>query len=258
MVARARGYGFLRAYENSRVRLSDKQWREIQKVSGLNDGARNEVATALNNYNIIRQSAAQAPRAAETKRKVHDIAKRAGNILTALVGDDARARAALSGSTGNHRFPFIAIDDGVRWALVRLAQPVSAAADMAKPVRSLVAFGLPPDLDPTTLYADHSELVGLLRAVERLRAWCEAAGRALPAESRGAFRAAQCNVALVTSLDRILSAHTGRHISRSYKDFDMQYIKLCFAAADPCVGSGSIEEAMKAYLRGKPRKRLAK
>jgi hypothetical protein len=245
------------AYKNPRVRLTKKRWREIQNVSGLNDRARDDVVNALNNYNILRRQAAQAPRAAETKKKLQDIATRAGEILTAVVGDDAGARAALSGGTDNRRFPFIAIDDGVRWALIRLAQPVSAAADMAKPVRPL-ALGPPRDLDPTTLYADHCELVGLLRAVERLRAWCEAAGRALPAESKGAHRVALCNKALVTLLDGILSAHTGRHISRSYKNPDLQYVKLCFAAADPCVGSGSIEEAMKAYLRGKPRKRLAK
>jgi hypothetical protein len=250
MVARARGYGFLRAYENSRVRLSDKQWREIQKVSGLNDGARDDVAYALNNYKIIRQSAAQAQRAAETKRKLRDIAERSGDILTAVVGDDAGARAALSGGTDNRRFPFIAIDDGVRWALIRLAQPVSAAAHMAKPVRPLAAFGLPRDLDPTTLYADHSELVGLLRAVERLRAWCEAAGRALPAESRGGSRAAQCNMALVTLLDGILSAHTGQHINRSYKNSELQdYVRLCFTAADPKIGPGSIKQAIELFVR---------
>jgi hypothetical protein len=248
MVARARGSGFL-AYENSRVRLSDKQWREIQKVSGLNDDARNDVATALNNYNILRREAAQAPRAAEAKRKLQDIAKRAGDILKAVIGDDAGARAALSGGTDNRRFPFIAIDDGVRWALIRLAQPVGAAAHMAKPVRPL-ALGLPQDLDPTTLSADHYELVGLLRAVERLRAWCEAAGRALPAESKGAYRVAQCNVALVTLLDQILSAHTGRRINRSDKNLDLRdYVRLCFTAADPEIGPGSIKQAIELFVR---------
>ena len=249
MVARARGYGFLRAYENSRVRLSDKQWREIQKVSGLNDGARDDVAYALNNYKIIRQSAAQAQRAAETKRKLRDIAKRSGDILTAVVGDDAGARAALSGGADNRRFPFSAIDDGVRWALVRLAQPASAAADMAKSVRPL-ALGLPRDLDSTTLDADHYELVGLLGAVERLRAWCEAARRELPAESRGTHRVAQCNVALVTLLDGILWAHTGQHINRSYKNSNLQdYVRLCFTAADPKIGPGSIKEAIELFVR---------
>jgi hypothetical protein len=249
MTARARGHGFLRHKENNSVRLSDKHWREIQKVSGLNDGARDDVASALNRYKIIRQGAAHTPRAAETKRKLQDIAKLAGDILTAVVGDDAGARAAVSGGTDNRRFPFIAIDDGVRWALIRLAQPVGAAADMAKPVQPL-ALGLPRDLDPTTLDADHSELVGLLRAVERLRAWCEAAGRALPAESRGGSRAALCNVALVTLLDGILSAHTGQHINRSYKNSELQdYVRLCFTAADPKIGPGSIKQAIELFVR---------
>ena len=124
--------------------------------------ASNDVETALTRYKIIREGAAQTPRAAETKRKLRDIAKRATDILTAVVGDDASARAALNDGTDNRRFPFIAIDDGVRWALVRLAQPANAAADLAKPVQPL-ALKLARDVDCTKLNADHYELVGLPR-----------------------------------------------------------------------------------------------
>jgi len=86
--------------------------------------------------------------------------------------------------------------------------------------------------------------------VEQLRLWFERAARSLPAETKGAHKAAGNHRWLVGQLDAILSECTGRHISRSYKADDLQrYVELCFAAADPNVGTGSVEKAIQAFVR---------
>jgi hypothetical protein len=74
-----------------------------------------------------------------------------------------------------------------------------------------------------------------------------------------AHKAAENHRWLVGQLDGILAKWTGRHISRSYKNDDLQrFVKLCFAAADPNVGSGSIKKAIEAYIRLNPRHRTAR
>jgi hypothetical protein len=57
----------------------------------------------------------------------------------------------------------------------------------------------------------------------------------------------------------LLGARRFEDVSRSYKDDDPQrFVKLCFAAADPNVGSGSIKKAIEAYIRLNPRHRTAR
>jgi hypothetical protein len=95
--------------------------------------------------------------------------------------------------------------------------------------------------------------------VEQLRLWFENAARSLPTDTTGAHKAAENDRWLVGQLDGILAKCTGRHISRSYKNDDLKrFVKLCFAAADPNVGSGSIKKAIEAYIRLNPRHRTAR
>ena len=66
-------------------------------------------------------------------------------------------------------------------------------------------------------------------------------------------------MALVSMLDDILSAHTGRHINRSYKNSKLQEcVRLCFAAVDLKIGGGSIKEAIEVLTsaRDVPRLRI--
>jgi hypothetical protein len=68
------------------------------------------------------------------------------------------------------------------------------------------------------------------------------------AEKRGAHKSAEINRWLVSELDAILYANIGRHISRSDKRPELDYVQLCFRVANPKIGSGSIEKAIRFYL----------
>ena len=62
---------------------------------------------------------------------------------------------------------------------------------------------------------------------------------------------------LVSNLDAILFGYTRKHINRSYKKSELyNYIKTCFMLADPSIGPGSIDDAMRALV--KERRRVAK
>ena len=60
---------------------------------------------------------------------------------------------------------------------------------------------------------------------------------------------------LVKSLDRILENFTGERISRSYKSESADYVRTVVKIADPKIGEGTIDAAMKAciYARGRER-----
>lgn len=92
-------------------------------------------------------------------------------------------------------------------------------------------------------------------AVERLRSWVADAAQTLPSEATGAHKRAENYQWLVSQLDSILFKHTNRHLTRSYKAEEVKdYVTACFNFADSTIGSGSIDEAMKAYIRLKPRR----
>jgi hypothetical protein len=83
----------------------------------------------------------------------------------------------------------------------------------------------------------------------------------LPAETRGAHKAAENHQWLVGQLDAILAQFTGRqgrHISRTYKNDLQRYVELCFGVADPKVRSGSIHNAIKDYVALNPRLSIAR
>ena len=56
---------------------------------------------------------------------------------------------------------------------------------------------------------------------------------------------------LVESLDRILENFTGKRISRSYKSTSADYVRKIIKIADPEIGSGTIDAAMKACIYGR-------
>jgi hypothetical protein len=249
------------------VRLSDSQWCEIQQVSGLPDEARNDIDGQLELYNIF-QATKELPRPAETRKKLLRIAKLADNLLTAIIGDDANARATLSGLDQSElsSVAFMTLKKILSGAERDVLQTLTTPAPQAgREIAGLTTVELvsPGELAPLGLGIPRHDALQLLCqrcwAVERLRVWAENAARSLPAESKGAHIAAENNKWLVSRLDAILFAYTGRHVSRSYKDCDLQrYIRLCFEAANPDVGPGSIKEAIQAYVRLKPRRRVAR
>jgi hypothetical protein len=139
---------------------------------------------------------------------------------------------------------------------------VESILSLAQP--HLLAALMPPALDPATDAAirpgsgtprrDALKLLcKLLSAVERLRYSLEDVARSLPVEtSTGAHEAAENHRWLARELDRMLAECTGRHISRGKKM--LRFVELCFAAADPDVGTGSIKNAIEACTRLNPRR----
>jgi hypothetical protein len=246
----------------ARVTLSDTQWREIQKASGLPEGEREHIDGELALYDYLQQATKKSPRPAATRKKLLRIAKLAADLLTAIIGDDANARAALSGLVQSELsgVAFMTLEKILSGAERDVLQTLTTPAPQAgREIAGLTAVesvsrGLDtPRLDALQLLCQQCW------TVERLRLWAENAACELPAESKGAHIAAEINKWLVSRLDAILFASTGRHVSRSYKDDDLQrYIQLCFAAASPDVGPGSIKEAIQAYVRLKPRRRVAR
>jgi len=256
---RAVGGGVMVEWGLARVTLSDTQWREIQKASGLTEGEREHIDDELAQYDYLQQVTKKSPRPAATRKKLLRIAKLADDLLTAIIGDDANARAALSGLvqselSGVAFMTLVKILSGAgRDVLQTLTTPAPQAGREIAGLTTVesVSRGLDiPRLDAL------KRLCQQCWTVEQLRLWAENAACELPAESKGAHIAAEINKWLVSRLDAILFASTGRHVSRSYKDYDLQrYIQLCFAAANPDVGPGSIKEAIQAYVRLKPRRR---
>lgn len=224
----------------ARVQLSEQQWSAIAKASGLPESARGGIELLLACYRVFQQASAEEPRAAHTRNELRRIAKLAERLVSAIIGVKPDVRTGVK--------PHVLV------ALMPPApQPAIGADNMTAVPLSQRHVSNTPKCDALTLLYER------VLTVERLRLWFENAAHLLPAETKGAYKAAENHRWLVRQLDGILAECTGRHISRSYKDDDLQrFVKLCFAAADPNVGSGSIKKAIEAYVRLNPRHRTAR
>ncbi len=227
------------------IQLSEQQWSAINKASGLPERARGGIEFLLAYYQAFQQASAKQPRAAHTRNELLRIAKLAERLVVAIIGVKPDAPSA---------FRTAGVKAHILAALMPPAsQPAVGAADM-----TAVALPRRPGLNTSTRGA-LTLLYERVLTVEQLRLWFERAARSLPADARGAHKAAENHQWLVGQLDGILAKYTDRKISRSYKDYDLQcFIKLCFAAVDPKVGSGSIKKAIEAHVRLNPRRRTAR
>jgi hypothetical protein len=224
----------------ARVELSERQWSGIQQASGLPESARERVEHLLEYYRAFQQASTIQPRAAQTRRELLGIAERAEKLVAAIIGASANVGSPL-GRAG--------VKPHVLAALMLPAPRLAAdPGDLA---------ARPGLRTPTRDALD--QLYERVLTVEQLRLWFERAARSLPAETKGAHKAAGNHRWLVGQLDAILSECTGRHINRSYKNDDLQrYVELCFAAADTKVGAGSVEKAIQAFVRRRKPRRHAR
>jgi hypothetical protein len=91
-------------------------------------------------------------------------------------------------------------------------------------------------------------LKGALAEVDALSAWCM--------NARVEFEKAKTKrgphtidaYSLVASLDEILEKFTGKRINRSYKSTFKDYVTMIVKIADPEIGRGTIDAAMKARI----------
>jgi hypothetical protein len=220
----------------AQVELSEQQWSAIQEASGVPESARQRIEHLLEHYRAFQRVSTAQPPAARTRRELLRIAELAEKLITAIVGVKADPRSPLRPA-------------GVKpHVLAALMLPAPARAGDAD---ATTAVPLPERHGSRTPKQDAIKLLyERVLTVERLRLWFEMAAGSLPAETKGAHKAAENHRWLVGRLDAILSEYTGRHINRSYKNDDLQrYVELCFAAADPNVGTGSVEKAIQAFVR---------
>jgi hypothetical protein len=202
----------------------------------------------------LQQASAAQPRAAQTRNELFHIAERAEKLLTAIIGASADARGALRGQLDN--LPVDKILSGAEPSILATLMPPAPQRDadnvLAGALEVSQGLGMPR-------YHALKLLCVQLSAVERLRFWFENAARLLPAEVPGAHKTARNRRWLVGELDTIQARYTGRHVSRSYKVRHLlRYVQLCFAAADPNVGPGSITKAIEAYARLNPGRRTGR
>jgi hypothetical protein len=232
----------------ARVRLSEQQWSAIAEASGLPKRARKRIEHLLANYQALQQASATRSRAAQTRKELLHIAELAEKLITAVMSVNADAIAALIPPTSR------LAADADDWAAV----VSTASSDLSKidhaPLIKLLDRRTPTTRDSLKLLDERVLTVG------QLRHWFENAARSLPAETRGAHKAAENHQWLVGQLDAILAQFTGRqgrHISRTYKNDLQRYVELCFRVADPKLRSGSINNAIKDYVALNPRLSIA-
>jgi hypothetical protein len=233
----------------TRVELSDLQWNALQQGSRLHESARMKLNDELTLYRSFRQTLAKQPSASKTRNELLHIAELAEKLLTAIMGANGDARAALRGEFDNLAVGKIL--SGVKTSVLTTLLPQSpyraANDELAGALAVSQGLGMPRS-DALKLLCEW------LSGLEQLRSWFESTACSLPAETTGAHKAAEHHLWLVGQLDAILYESTGRHVSRTYKN---DYVKICFAAADPNVGPGSITKAIEAYTALNPRRRRA-
>lgn len=224
--------------------LSESDWKKINSAVNLPDEGRSEIEGALALFRYFHGSLAQQPRAGATRKKLLRIAQRADDLLTQIIGNNASIRTQLSG-LDNAQLSGGTLPINIVATILSQIEPDTLRAFVEIPRN--VHAGPTPKRDAFEL------LCRRCWAVEQLRNWAVRAAQSLPSEATGAHKKAEIYQWLVSQLDSILFKHTKRHVTRSYKEPELKdYVTVCFNIADPTIGSGSIDEAMKAYISLKP------
>jgi hypothetical protein len=234
------------------VNLSDQEWNAIAAAATLPDYARERIENVMSFHRMFQQAAETEPRAAQTRKELFHIADLAGRLLTAILGEETDGPTDLRAAP--HVLSALMLPTS---RLVENADDTAANKMAVDDVRAdnvaAVAFQVSKSSDTRrTLELLYEKVL----AVKRLQLWFENAARSLPEEKRGTHRPAENHRWLVGQLDAILAHHTGRHINRSRNRNSLRRcMDLCFEAADPSVGSGSIDKAIEALVRLNPRPR---
>jgi hypothetical protein len=200
--------------------LTHAAWREISEKSGLPDEARPKVVEALYLYRAW-HGAQGLKRPADTKRDLRELAKTL-----------ERANAQMS-----------AIFSNLRGKVALINSIIKASADGA----------LKHEQAQRRVESWISQIDGML--AKTLRAEESIAGG-----RRGAWEKARVLAMFVRQLDQVLLEFTGSNIDRSNKGRQnaRDYITAVCRVADANISPSSIDEAMKAVITGRGRKRPRK
>jgi hypothetical protein len=216
-----------------RFPLTDEQWEIIVKLSGIPETAeeaRHHIETTIG---IFRQFQAgdlgQVPSAKirEELEALADAAKDLHDRLSKLV-EVRGAYTALTGAPSLHS-PY---------------SPLDRLPDFAGPHQS---EHLSSSVQSMTGLDGQRRLLQVLDVVRRLPKWLLVAAHRVEAK-RGPKAG---NVYwLVGNLDGIRKQFTGKRITRSYKDDGSKnYISYVCRIADPDIGDGTIDKAMKSRIK---------
>jgi hypothetical protein len=194
------------------VVLTDKQWEQVVRFSGLPPEARVDIGRAIALYRCVIPY-----RPSETRAKLEKLSKDALTLCDALkeLHDHGYSRLVLT----------LALEP---------SQPFETAGGQQLARRRLAA---------------------ITRELQGLAEWLRAARDRVARGRPGARGRATLIALLVSELDRILERFTRKHIMRSDKKSTpgRQYVEAVCKIADPTIGRGSIDGAMKRQiaLRGK-------
>jgi hypothetical protein len=224
------------------VTLSKEEWKKIKGTIDLPNEAKREIEGVLAFFRYMQSGSAQQPRAGATRKRLQKIGKLADDLLAQIIGHDPHVRDRLSRLTESQLSGVPSVDD-LALIFSRVRPDI---------LRALTDVPRGPHSGPTPRHDAIKLLLKRCWSVERLRGWAANAAQTLPSEASGAHKRAENNQFLVAQLDPILFRHRNIHVTRSYKAPEIKnFVKVCFNIADPAVGAGSIDEAMKAYIKSK-------
>jgi hypothetical protein len=211
-----------------RFRLTDKQWREVAKLSEIPEGehdARHHIETTIGIFREFQASDLDRVTPAKIREELEALAVLAQDLdgrLRKLV----EVRDAYTALTGTPS----------------LYSPLDRLTDFAEPHQS---EHLPSSVRSMTGLDGQRRLLQVLDVVLGLPKWLLVAAHRVEADKRGPKAG---NVyGLVGNLDGIREQFTGKKITRSYNknDGSREYITYVCRIADPNIGDGTIDNAMR-------------
>ena len=205
-----------------RFRLTDEQWSEVAKLSGIPEGeddARHHIETTIGIFRQFQASDLDRVTPAKIREELEALAVLAQDLDSKLrkLVEERDAYSALTGAPS-------------------LYSPLDRLTDFAGTVQSMTGFD------------GQRRLLQVLDLVLRLPKWLLVAAHRVEADKPGPKAG---NVYwLVGNLDGIREQSTGKKITRSYKDDgSKKYITYVCRIADPHIRGGTIEGAMKDRIK---------
>jgi hypothetical protein len=219
-----------RARSFPRFPLDDEQWRKIAKLSGIPEGtvdARHHIETTIGIFRQFQASDLDEVPSAKIREEFEALADAARNLndrISKLVG----VRSAYTALTG----------------VPSVYRPLDRLSDFAGHNQS---ERLPSSIQKSGLAGERqlSQAVDVLLGLPK---WLLVAAHRVEAAKRGPKTR---NVYwLIGNLDGIREQFARKKITRSYKDdASKKYITYVANIADPKIGKGTIDKAMKARIK---------
>jgi hypothetical protein len=216
-----------------RLGLSAAQWNEICRLSGIPDGAdeaRNSIEIALGMFRQFQATDLHRMPLAKIRQEFDALADDSRSLYKRL-SDLVRNRDAYTALIGH--VPYTPLD---RMSDTEDHQASLSSAESQRPIQ------------------DEQHLIQILDVLVGLPKWLLIGSRRVRPEKRGPK--ARNVYWLVGNLDGIRKQFAGKQISRSYKDdASKKYITYVCRIADPHIGDGTIDKAMKNRIQRSRTKR---